>query len=302
MVRAEHPGAGLQHLLPVGEARAADLVAVQAPARLHQDRMGLRRPEQIAAALAQADRAVPQGLGQPGRNRIRWPGLQQRVRGAPDGELQLRRRDDSPGHGLDRRVHLHGPRGAGRVDRDQPGPGQAVHRVAGLGRLGRHGRVTGQVTAGGRAGEDDTRDTGRVEQGGQHQGGPGESGRRDLVGQVHGQRPGHARVAERGVVQARPGGPAARRAWARRIRPPARPPWRPGRRRAARWWRSSAVSGRGTSPGSRGSWPRCRSARPWRGPARAAGSPGRGPGRGPRSAGQGRWRAVRSGRPGLPGC
>ena len=116
---------------------------------------------------------------------------------------ELRRRDDPPGHGLDRRVHLHGPRGAGRVDRDQPGPGQAVHRVTGLGRLGRHGRVAGQVTAGGRAGEDDTGDPGRVEQGGQHQGGPGETGRRDLVGQVHGQRPGHARVAERGVVQAR---------------------------------------------------------------------------------------------------
>ena len=44
---------------------------------------------------------------------------------------------------------------------------------------------------------------GRVQQGGQHQGGPGEASGRDLIGQVHGQRPRHAGMAERGVVQAR---------------------------------------------------------------------------------------------------
>ena len=63
--------------------------------------------------------------------------------------------------------------------------------------------MAGQVPAGGRAGEHDPGNAGRVEQGGQRQGGPGEAGGRDLIGQVHGQRPGHAGMAERRVVQAR---------------------------------------------------------------------------------------------------
>ncbi len=218
VLRAQQPGARLQHVVPVGEARAADLVAVQAPAGLHQDRVGLRGPEHIAAALAQADRAVPQGLGQPGRRRVRGPRLQQRIRGAADRLPELRDREDPPGHGLDGRVNLHGPRRAGRVDRDQAGPGQAVHRVAGLGRIGGHGRVAGQVPAGGRRGEDDAGDPGRVEQGGQHQGGPGETGGRDLVSQVHGQRPGHAGLAERGIIQARPSRPGTGRPGAGQIR------------------------------------------------------------------------------------
>ncbi len=87
-------------------------------------------------------------------------------------------------------MQLDGPGGAGRVDGDQPGPGQVVHGLPRVPRVGGHGRVAAEVAAGGRAGEDHARDAGRVEQRGQRQHRPGEPGRGDLVGQVDGEGPG----------------------------------------------------------------------------------------------------------------
>ena len=74
-----------------------------------------------------------------------------------------------------------------RGHRHQARPGQVVHGLAGLGWVGGHGRVAGPVAAGGRAGEHDTGDAGRVQQRREGQHRAGEAIRRDLVGQVHGQ-------------------------------------------------------------------------------------------------------------------
>ena len=162
-------------------------------------------PQRVAGALPQPGHAVPQRLSQPRRGLLGRPRLVERVRRRLHRLVELGFRDRGPGHRLHQRVQLDGPGGAGRVDGDQPGPGQVVHRFPCVPRVGGHGRVPAEVTAGGRAGEDDARDAGRVEQRGQRQHRPGGPGRGDLVGQVDGQGPGDVGDAGGGGRGPRPG-------------------------------------------------------------------------------------------------
>ena len=188
------------------------------------------------------------------------PGFQQRVRGGQHHLLQVGGRQVGPHRGLHAGVHLHGAHRADRVDGDQAGLGQVVdgraHHVL-VGRVG-GARPSGDVAAGGRAGQHGAGHAVVIEHRGQHQ-------RR-------------ARPARSAAVRAR-----TPRQWTRW---PAPRPRRPARRACDR---SARPAARGT-PGS----PACgRSSPPWPGPARAAARRGPRPGPAPRSAGRDSRRAGR---------
>ena len=78
------------------------------------------------------------------------------------------------------------------VDRDQAALGQAGQRGHDFLLIGRPAAaVPGQIAARGAARGDLDRQAGRIKQRGQREQGPGQPGRRTLIGPVERERPGH---------------------------------------------------------------------------------------------------------------
>ena len=191
---AKQPRAGGHHGLPVRDGRLGQPALLQRQPGAEQQRVRLRLPEQATVGGPQRRGAVTQGLLElcllegALRHRARAravavrPGFQQRVRGGQHHLLQVGGRQVSPHRGLHAGVHLHGAHRADRVDGDQAGLGQVVdgraHHVL-VGRVG-GARPSGDVAAGGRAGQHGAGHAG-IEHRGQHRGGPGQPSRRQLV-------------------------------------------------------------------------------------------------------------------------
>ena len=205
--RAEQPGAGGHHGLPVRDGRLGQPAVLERQPGAEQQRMSLRLPQQAAVGRPQRRGAVAQGLlelcllelGLPSwpccdlaRAVAVRPGLQQRVRGGQHHLLQVGGRQVGPHRGLHAGVHLHGAHRADRVDGDQAGLGQVVDGGADHVLVGRVGgaRPAGDVAAGGRAGQHGARHAVVIEHRGQHQRRPGQPGRRQLVRALRGDGPG----------------------------------------------------------------------------------------------------------------
>ena len=202
VIRAEQPGTGGHHGLPVRDGRVGQPALLQREPGAEQQRVSLRLPQQRAVAGPQRRRAVPQRLLELASSWVAAADgcpaapsgqvCKQRVRGGQHGLLHVGGRQVGPDRGLHAGVHLHGAHGAARVDGDQARLRQVVdgraHRDL-VGRV-RDARPACDVAAGGRAGQHGTRHAVLVEHRGQHQRRPGQPGRRQLVRALRGQRPG----------------------------------------------------------------------------------------------------------------
>ncbi len=205
----EHPGAGHDHVLPVADGRLAEPGGVQALPGPDQHLVALRSPEQFGCGFVQYRGVVAQRLGHQGLLGVALrPRFEQRVGGGAGGAVKLGGRDVPQDQAPDNRVHQHGTRRAGRVDRQQAQPVQVVHGIPDLGLFDGRGVAAGDVTARGGADDHRARDSARVHHRGQHQGGRGQARREKLAGALDRQRPGHVRgrgrVAGRGTGETHP--------------------------------------------------------------------------------------------------
>ena len=154
--------------------------------------MGFGLPQHPAVVGPQGGRAVPQRLVELEPALALRPGLEQGIGGRQRHLLQVGLRQPGPYRGLHAGVQLDRAHRAGRIDGDQAHRGQVVDRGAHhiLIRAARRARPPGDVAAGGGAGQDRAGHPVVVQHGGQHQGGPGQAGRRQVVGALGREGPG----------------------------------------------------------------------------------------------------------------
>ncbi len=132
MTGAQHLAARFGHRLPVPDRWAGQARSVQALASAHEHRMCLWRPQQRAAALQQAARAVAQG-----QRELRLcffcgrPRLKQRGAAHPGRLRDLFGRQAVLDCRLDQGMHADRARVGVRVDHHQPEARKVVQRMAG---------------------------------------------------------------------------------------------------------------------------------------------------------------------------